>query len=294
MTLIRSLSSHFHSVFCSARRCGHGLRKHTNTSEFSFRWRSWLQHCVCVCACVSCAQSPVESDNRTVILVKPPARPRPAPHIFHLPMYARFASFFPLVFSFCSGEMRSEGAFIYTGVSRLYFSFQSFLSLILFLSKAFKIRNPLPILWYSVCVRLKKNLLSLNRLFFYLSFLISIFLSWFLSFFLENLQSLKLSPCAVLENIDVWGTRRLENDWQRWSSPHWYQQHAVLIFLKFSWWFVLKKGPKKSTFKTQTRTSHPGFIKLNTLFVIGLQKLFLLCGVPDVFIVLAKYWMCLS
>ena len=207
MTSIQSLSSHFHSVLLFSPTLWSRFtqtHKHMSIRIFFFddgHDYSTLCVCVCVCVCVSCAQSPVESDNRTVILVKPPARPRPAPHIFHLTMYARFASFFPLVFSFCSGEMRSEGAFIYTGVSRLYFSFHSFLSFILFLSKAFKIRDPLPVcLIFCLCqtLKMKKSYLSvgsfsvfLSFLILCLSFLISVFSIWRIC----KVENLLCVPC---------------------------------------------------------------------------------------------------
>lgn len=66
---------------------------------------------VCVCVCVSCAQSLVESDNRTVILVKPPAQPWPAPHIFHLTMFSCFASFSPRLLFLLRGDEK-EHSFI--------------------------------------------------------------------------------------------------------------------------------------------------------------------------------------
>lgn len=44
--------------------------------------------------CVSCADFLVESDNRTVILVKPPAQPWPTCHFFHLTMFM-LCFFFP-------------------------------------------------------------------------------------------------------------------------------------------------------------------------------------------------------
>lgn len=79
------------SVLCWGWFDGCGFNKHTNTSMREFTQRTAL----CVCVCVSCTISAWSPDNRTVILVKPPAQPRPAPHIFHLTTFACFASFSP-------------------------------------------------------------------------------------------------------------------------------------------------------------------------------------------------------
>lgn len=82
---------------------------------------------VCVCVCVSCARSLVESDNRTVILVKPPALPRLAPHIFHLTMSTRFASFSPRLLFLLRGDEEWGSINLYRTELTLSYSFHSFL-----------------------------------------------------------------------------------------------------------------------------------------------------------------------
>lgn len=99
---------------------GSGVTKHKHihvTISTEFNETPENNTAVFLHAWSSCTHSLVDSDNRTVILAKPLAQRCPAPHIFHLTIFSWFASFPPLVFCFCSGELKSEGAFIYNKLS---------------------------------------------------------------------------------------------------------------------------------------------------------------------------------
>jgi len=166
--------------------------------------------CVSVCVCLLCRESLLESDNRTVILVKPPAQPWSAPHIFHLTMFTHIASFSPRLLFLLRGDEEWGSIHLYRTEQRFFF-----LSFPPRLLSFIHLRNPpsfsVAYLTFFNCQTLYFFTLFLSFFLFPFFFLSFFLFSFFPSFFLFSLFSFFLWCFGRISDIiDLEDNKTLE------------------------------------------------------------------------------------